>query len=177
MKQNGVDRRARTQGILIVSDEDYDALSSYQWSPIGLYAATGIVVNGKRKRVRIHNFLMNPPKGYIVDHINGNKHDNRRENLRIATYAQNSANKCSGSKPRSGYRGVVSRGKRWAAQINFERKCHQLGTFDTPEEAHQAYCDAAKKLHGEFAYTETAKRESEAKWATIEWKKKQQESK
>jgi hypothetical protein len=93
------------------------------------------------------------PKNYI-DHINGNRSDNRFSNLREATHAQNRANSKHTNK--IGLKGVglikwIPEGKRrWRAQITHNKKVIHLGCFHTKEEAHLAYCDAAKKLHGEF---------------------------
>jgi hypothetical protein len=90
-----------------------------------------------------------------IDHINGKKADNRFENLREASNGQNRANTRSGSK--HGIKGVrrlpwMKDGtKCWQAQITHNKKVHYLGCFYTKEEAHSAYCDAAKRLHGSFA--------------------------
>jgi hypothetical protein len=91
----------------------------------------------------------------IIDHINGNKSDNRFENLREATTGQNRANSKHANK--HGLKGVslcpwVPEGKkRWVAQIKSDKRQIYLGSFFTKEEAHFAYCEAAKCLHGEFA--------------------------
>jgi hypothetical protein len=89
------------------------------------------------------------PPGMVADHINRNKLDNRRENLRWATKSQNGANAVSRSN-RSGYRGVHQKrgSKKFQAIITLH-----LGTFDTPEEAALAYDDKARDLWGEFAQT------------------------
>lgn len=94
------------------------------------------------------------PNG-IVDHINGNRSDNRFENLREATHGQNRANSKHNNK--TGLKGVrflswVPEGKRrWAAGITHNKQVTYLGSFHTKEEAHSAYCEAAKRLHGEFS--------------------------
>jgi len=107
-------------------------------------------------------------KGLQVDHINGIKDDNRRENLRVATNGQNRANSKLNDNNKSGLKGVHLRkkptiknrkkkprkdrmGDRWAAQINVNGKKLHLGYFDTKEEAHAAYREAARKHFGEFA--------------------------
>lgn len=92
-----------------------------------------------------------PPTDMEIDHANGNGADNRWVNLRLATRSQNQANRpYRGNK--CGFKGV---GKtphgRYAAAITVHRKRHYLGMYDTPEEAHAAYCDAAQKHFGEFA--------------------------
>jgi hypothetical protein len=102
-------------------------------------------------RLYLHRVLMGDPSGFVVDHINGNGLDNRVANLRVATVAENSRNqRPRGSRwPKGVY--LDSFTGRFKAQITFNRKCLNLGRFDTPEEAHSAYCKAAAELHREFA--------------------------
>jgi hypothetical protein len=88
-----------------------------------------------------------------VDHIDGDGLNNRRNNLRVATSAQNGRNRGAQRNNTSGYKGVgwdKSRQK-WTAQIKVNGKQKHLGRFDTPEAAHKAYCEAADRLHGKFA--------------------------
>lgn len=88
-----------------------------------------------------------------IDHINGVKTDNRLCNLREATPFQNQCNKGPQRNNKSGLKGV-SRGPRssaWKAFIKINRKSIYLGSFRTPEAAHQAYTEAAKRLHGDFS--------------------------
>lgn len=91
-----------------------------------------------------------------IDHINLIKTDNRICNLRLANDSQNSCN--SGKRPNntSGYKGVTYHkiGKKWQAQIELNNNYIYLGLFSTAQEAHQAYCEAAIKHHGEFARVE-----------------------
>ena len=92
------------------------------------------------------------PSG-VVDHINMNKIDNRFDNLREASFAQNQHNRTEQSNNTSGYKGV-SRFKntgRWRADIMLNGKSHYLGSFDTAEDAAIAYDMAASELHGSFA--------------------------
>ena len=90
---------------------------------------------------------MNPPDGIDIDHINHDKCDNRKENLRFATRSQNLVNRRY--KNKTGYRGVVSLPSgRFVAQIGDD----YLGSYDTAEEASQAYEDEALKRYGEFVY-------------------------
>lgn len=91
-------------------------------------------------------------EGMQIDHIDRDVNNNTRENLRLATCGQNRSNSQSHNK--TGFKGVQLRGKlwpRWSAQITVNRKKVWLGDFDTPEQAHAAYMEAAKKYQGEFA--------------------------
>lgn len=90
------------------------------------------------------------PNGQI-DHVNLDKGDNRFSNLREATVSTNQCN----TRPRaqSGLKGAHWNRFRgyWQSAIKFDGRTVNLGRFDTAEEAHAAYCDAAKRYYGEFA--------------------------
>lgn len=96
----------------------------------------------------IHDRL---PDGEI-DHINRDKTDNRICNLRGSTIAENRSN-CTARKKRCGtLKGCYFSKKhnKWLAQAHKDKKRHYIGLFDTEYEAHQAYTEVARKLHGEF---------------------------
>ena len=88
-----------------------------------------------------------------IDHVNGDRLDNRFCNLRQATRTQNGRNLGMKKNNTSGYRGVTwdAQSQRWKAQITVNRKQIHIGLFDTPKEAHVAYCKAAVFYFGEFA--------------------------
>lgn len=109
---------------------------------------------GEFSRVFLHRLLMPPPQGLSVDHINGNPLDNRRSNLRVATHAQNMANRKSHKNNTSGFRGVYRAKNRYRAEIKHQGKKIRLGSFATAEEAGAAYSCAAKELFGEFFRSE-----------------------
>lgn len=130
----------------IVDDRDFGWLSKYKWC-----------VNSKNYVINrigtMHKLIMNPPKGLQVDHINGNRFDNRRSNLRLCTVSQNCASRVSRVKPKSGYRGVTfhsSTGK-WRACIKVNQNKISLGLFFDKEQAAFAYNNAAKVFFGAFA--------------------------
>jgi len=83
-----------------------------------------------------------------IDHINGDKSDNRIANLREATRQQNCTNRRAYGK--SGYKGVVELNGRWMAQITIDGSRRGLGVYETPEAAHAAYVAVASKAYGEF---------------------------
>jgi HNH endonuclease len=88
-----------------------------------------------------------------IDHINGKRSDNRFVNLRIATNSENARNSRRRINNACGYKGVhyKKRLNKFVAQIHIDGRVHHLGVFKTAEEAHAAYCKAAKKHFGEFA--------------------------
>jgi len=91
-----------------------------------------------------------------IDHIDGEKSNNRFSNLREATNAQNQSNRPVSQNSKSGYKGVYlvkwNRERPWMAQIKVMGKDTYLGVFKTKELAHAAYCKAAEKHHGDFAH-------------------------
>lgn len=138
-----------TQGYYaIVDDQDYDELMQWSWGYAGGYAKRGHWVNGKRVSVRMHRYLMQPPDGMDVDHINRNKLDNRRSNLRVATRSQNMFNTGLRSTNSSGHKGIVwqKAAQKWQAQIMLHYKNYYLGLFDRLEDAVIARQQAEKEL-------------------------------
>lgn len=89
--------------------------------------------------------------GEYPDHIDGDPLNNRRENLRLASRAQNNRNRKLSSNSSTGLKGVTKHRNKWAAQIGIDNKRLYLGLFDTPQEAHAAYCEAAVRMFGQFA--------------------------
>lgn len=90
-----------------------------------------------------------------VDHINGNRSDNRLDNLRVATPKQNSGNRCLDKRNKSGYRGVSwHQGKQmWLAQVTVAGRAKSLGLYETAEEASEACQKAGIEEYGEFYQT------------------------
>lgn len=133
-----------------VDDEDFAYLKHTKWREHSKGYACGYVDG---KIVYMHRFIMKTKAGYSTDHINRDKLDNRKANLRICSDAENKANSKIRSNNKSGYKGVhiEKRTNRWCAQIGKNNKITHLGTFDSPEEAAMAYDIAAKRIHGEFA--------------------------
>lgn len=144
--------------IIDIADADLAQLNWYAKTKKERSAKPYIVTNAKNvssallHRVvlsRILNRNLDPYE--LADHINGNSLDNRRCNLRLATTSQNNANRGKHRNNRSGFKGVFRNGKKWRAVISTNGKAVHIGTFDTPEEAHEAYKIRAIQLFGEFA--------------------------
>jgi len=88
-----------------------------------------------------------------IDHINGDKSDNRLSNLREVTHQQNCMNRAKARNNKSGFVGVSwhSAAKKWQCHLSIGGKGVYLGLFESPEDAHNAYKEAAKKAYGVFA--------------------------
>jgi hypothetical protein len=94
--------------------------------------------------------IMQPEPDEQVDHINGNRWDNRRSNLRIVTNQQNQMARHV-VVATSGYKGVAKHGELWRARIKYNGKIIRLGSYPTPQKAARAYNQAALALFGEHA--------------------------
>lgn len=141
-----------TQGrIALIDDEDYERVMRFRWrarrDKKTWYAETG----PSDRSVFLHNFILGTAPGFEGEHRDSDGLNNRRGNLRIATRSQNCMNRRGWSK--YGYKGIykISTGDRYGARIQVGKKIHQIGCFDSPEEAARAYDVEAIKLHGEFA--------------------------
>ena len=147
-----------TKGYTAVIDAaDVELVGRYAWTarvrPHGVYAFRKVRSGSKPKVVHLHRVLMNPPADLHVDHIDCDPLNNRRSNLRLATNSQNQWNSKRYRNNTSGFKGVSfhKNNNKWAANIQHNGKQRHLGNFDSPEEAHAAYCKAAEEFFGEFA--------------------------
>lgn len=110
-----------------------------------------------KKREQLHRIVLSRMLGRelnskeYVDHIDNDALNNRRENLRLCTNKENIRNGGMRKNNTSGYKGVSRKGAKWEACICVDRKTIHLGSYETPEQAHRVYCEAAKKYFGEFA--------------------------
>jgi hypothetical protein len=142
--------------VAIVDDDMFEELSKFKW-----YFNKGYAVRqtpGRhidRKKICMHREIIRTPDDLETDHINHNTLDNRRENLRICTVAENQHNQNIQKMNTSGYKGItwIPSYQKWKAMIRVNNKRVFLGYFKSSVDAAKAYDEAAKKLHGEFAKT------------------------
>jgi hypothetical protein len=121
-----------------VGEQDYETINKIGWHIQNGYAR-GCV---ERKKISMHKFVMGePPKGMEIDHINRNKLDNRRMNLRFVSKSENAHNREMGA----GCVWYENRIKRWRAEMRDNGRKQHLGVFLTEQEARTAY-ETAKRL-------------------------------
>lgn len=140
-----------TRGLFaLVDDEDFDQLMINSWCAGTLGYAT---CKRNNKTVYMHKVIIQT--SMEVDHINGNTLDNRKENLRPVTHADNCKNrKKSNYKKSSKYKGVNfdKRSNLWRARIALLGKVHELGYFKLEKDAALAYNKAALEIFGKHAW-------------------------
>lgn len=138
-----------TGGYFLFDLEDYEKLKKYTWQR----GSNGYIESTSHtNKVRLHRYLMGCPEGMVVDHINHDKSDNRKCNLRICTVAQNNLNKSS-YKNKSGEKGVYWDRNKWKVVITLNKKDIQVGRFDSFEDAVKTRKEAEIKYFGEYANT------------------------
>jgi hypothetical protein len=142
----------------ILDREDYYKFGNIKWALGGrknnFYAIGGIRnKDGELEKVSLHRLILNPPENKLVDHRNGNGLDNRRENLRLATHAQNMLNRRKQKNTSSKFIGVYfdKQTGKWRAKIKVNSKTMHIGRFDSELQAALAYDRTAKLYHGEFS--------------------------
>jgi hypothetical protein len=137
-----------------IDKEDYEIANHPSWYPLisdhRVYFTRSI---SERKTLLLHRVIMSAPKGVEVDHRDGNTLNCKKRNLRLCDHFQNQRNMRKGKSNKSGYKGVSWRSRygKWRAVITDHGRHIELGLFDDPKIAHEAYKKAALKIAGEFA--------------------------
>ena len=138
-----------------IDNDDYEIVKDYKWCYHQGYAKTNITLpNGKRKSLLMHRLILGLTDPKIqADHINHNKLDNRRNNLRSCNIQQNHMNQSSRKNSTSKYLGVSwnKNAKKWHSNIRFNNKRIHLGLYTNENDAAKAYNLKAKELFKEFA--------------------------
>ncbi len=138
----------------IVDIEDYQMLSRLKWYfGSNGYAVRGDYAGGKNKKIYMHRVINKTPNGQHTDHINRNRLDNRKDNLRIATVQGNARNRESTPGSTSRYLGVcyLKKRKRWQAAGKINGASKYLGNFTDEVDAAKAYNKFIIEHYGEFA--------------------------
>ena len=158
MKQLVIESVKYGKHTVLYDAEDAGKIEPYTWSlrkGYGTFYAYRLTARPNRKNLAMHREITECPKGKMVDHINGNGIDNRRENLRVCTMSENMMNRNKTKQNSTGYKGVYKTGDSklnpYSSKIQKSKKVYCLGHYRTPEEAARAYDKKAIELFGEFA--------------------------
>lgn len=117
---------------VIIDKNDYDKVKNYT---CGINKEGYVVIYMNNKTIGLHKFLMNPGKGLIADHIDSDKCNNTRKNLRIITPKRNAQNKIKKENSSSKYIGVSAEKTGWATSVSFNGKVTKLGRLKNEEDA------------------------------------------
>jgi hypothetical protein len=138
-----------------VDDEDVERITAHSWWMSSSPQMDGHVICFSAKIagkiIKLHRFIMGDPAGMVVDHLDGNRLNNRKSNLRVCTARENNMNLGPSKRNKSGYRGVYfSRANhKWRAVISLDGKNMHLGYYARPELASAAYEKAAEIFYGD----------------------------
>ena len=136
----------------MIDNDDFDRIKERHWTYSEGYWSTYIKIDDKGMRVGMHTFIIQPKDGYVIDHADRNRSNNRKYNLRQATVSQNSMNRTS-RKNNSGIAGVRldKRRNKWRAVIKLNQKSIRLGDYADKDDAIKARLLAEAKYFGDFA--------------------------
>ena len=136
-------------GVAVVDDVDYDRVAAVRWYPTRTGYAWGRV--GGRMTL-LHRDLLGAGAGVMVDHVNGDRLDCRRENLRVATPGENKANSRKRSDAGLPYKGIErTRSGRYRAVLTVGGRRHRSPTYGHVAEAASAYDEMSRQHFGAFA--------------------------
>lgn len=129
-----------------VCDEQFEKLmKKYTWSK-GHYGYPCAFIKGKC--TTLHSLIMKKQKGMDIDHLNRNTKDNRLENLRVVTHAENMFNRKRQINNKSGVTGVYFSENRWISQIYVKGRKITIGRYKSKEDAIQSRQQAEKEYYG-----------------------------
>ncbi len=140
--------------VAVIDDADFESVSQFKWcATVAGYAVRNLKIGGVKKMQLLHRFITCAPPDKQVDHINMDRLDNRRCNLRVCSNAENNRNKKAHIDSSTGIKGVFwcKRRRKFYSQIMKDGKKKFLGYSDTKEGAAGLYIGASTILHGSFA--------------------------
>ena len=141
--------RARRELYTLVDDDDFERFQQYRWRPNSKgYVIRSFTVEGKEIVVSLHREILKPPAGLVVDHVNRDKLDNRRINLRVLTVAENAMNRGLFKNNTTQAKGVAVLHGQFHARIEKDGRDLHLGDFDDLRTAALTYDCAAMILYG-----------------------------
>ena len=142
---------SNTDMVSIIDNEIFEVISKRKWqmNQGGYACCSSSKGNGKRGVNLLAHWVLNAKKGQFIDHINGNKLDNRKQNLRFCTLKQNGGNRTCHTLNKSGYKGVTldKHGKKWQVYVAGKYG----GVFKSAKNAAKKYNELAIKEWGDFA--------------------------
>jgi hypothetical protein len=156
-------RLKRKRGTVLIEAVDYEKIKLEGWNiaprltgrdRLQVILQRGQHRDGNYENVILSRYLLNPPKGILVDHWDGNTLNNVRSNLRPASDSQNQANRKKKKGCSSKFKGVsATKNGRWIAYITVNYTRIWLGSYDLECDAASAYDSAARKYFKGFANT------------------------
>jgi hypothetical protein len=141
-------------GLIQVDECDLPLLAAHSWRVANTNKRAGdyrYVVSGRNPLLLLHRMIVGAERGRVVDHVNGDRLDNRRSNLRMCSHAENMRNRKPHKNNTSGFPGVRRAGAKWRAEIYVDGAVVHLGLFDDANRAADVYRAASRRLHGEFS--------------------------
>ena len=160
-----INKRKERVGYAIISVKDADYILQFSYNC--WYNHSKVYARSGNERKSMHELVIGAPAplGHVIDHINGNSLDNRRENLRYATHAQNAQNRPKKAGTKSRYIGVTStKSGNWTVTISCKNKAFNCGTFEDETEAGKAYDVSAIHVYGIHAKTNGLLNALETAW-------------
>jgi len=134
--------------LTIVDKEDYEKYKDQNW-----YYKSGYASNNKEY---LHRLISKPKEDEVVDHINHDKLDNRRFNLRNVSVQENSFNRKLNKNNKNKIKGLIEKNGRFIIQIKFDKKQYYVGTFETKLEA-ESVSNCLNFIIKYFAFNKNAK--------------------
>jgi hypothetical protein len=150
------DKEGYVTGESLIDIEDLALVSGIKWTTSlekhHRYATGNIKIGKNYKGIKMHRLILGvSDKSVKIDHKNHNTLDNRKENLRISSNAQNMHNMTFTRNSTSGIKGITKKGNRWECRIQLNGKRIQIGCFSSIEEALEARLKMENALYGEYA--------------------------